>query len=73
VRDYHGEEYKLTERTGMEKLSLSTNAYMKHITARTAGEGKEKLTPMAYLGSTMTRHGEDFAEDSVFGQCLIGV
>jgi len=56
----------------MEKLSIATNAYVKHLTRRTEGEGKEKLTPIAYLGSTMTRHGEDFAEDSVFGQCLVG-
>lgn len=56
----------------MERLSLATNAYMRTVTRRTEGEGKEKLTPIAYLGSSMTRHGEDFAEDSVFGQCLIG-
>lgn len=59
-------------RIGMEKLCLSSNAYMKNLTRRTEGEGKEKLTPIAYLGATMTRHGEDFAEDSIFGQCLVG-
>lgn len=45
--------------------------YVKSLTKRVDGEGKEKTTPIAYLGTTMTRHGEDFEESSKYGQCLI--
>nr|POE65261.1 meiotically up-regulated gene 137 protein [Quercus suber] len=55
---------------GMEKLSRSANAYMKSISKREQGEEKEKQLPVAYFGSAMISHAEDFEPDSEFGQCL---
>ena len=46
------------------------NAYVKTLSKRQEGDDKEKILPIAYLGSTMVSHGEDFEEDSDFGQCL---
>lgn len=58
---------------GMERLQKSMNAYVKTLSKRNEGEDKEKSLPVAYLGSTMVNHGEDFENDSEFGQCLIGM
>ena len=54
----------------MERLQRSMTAYVKSLSKRSEGEDKEKNLPVGYLGSTMTAHGEDFEEDSEFGQCL---
>ncbi len=54
----------------MERLQKSMNAYVKTLSKRQEGDDKEKTLPIAYLGSTMVNHGEDFEEDSDFGQCL---
>ncbi len=56
---------------GMERLQKSMTAYVKTLSKRSEGEDKEKILPVAYLGSSMINHGEDFENDSVFGQCLI--
>ncbi len=48
-------------------------AYVKTLSKRQEGDDKEKILPVAYLGSTMVNHGEDFEEDSEFGQCLMGM
>ena len=58
---------------GMERLQKSMNAYIKTLSKRNEGEDKEKMLPIAYLGSTMVSHGEDFENDSEFGQCLISM
>ena len=55
----------------MERLQKSMTAYVKTLSKRQEGDDKEKILPIAYLGSTMTSHGEDFEDDSEFGQCLI--
>ena len=47
-------------------------AYVKTLSKRQEGDDKEKILPVAYLGSTMVSHGEDFEDDSEFGQCLMG-
>ena len=47
-------------------------AYVKTLSKRQEGDDKEKILPIAYLGSTMVSHGEDFEDDSEFGQCLMG-
>ena len=47
--------------------------YIKTLSKRNEGEDKEKMLPIAYLGSTMVSHGEDFENDSEFGQCLISM
>ena len=46
-------------------------AYVKTLSKRQEGDDKEKILPVAYLGSTMVNHGEDFEDDSEFGQCLM--
>ncbi|MCJ1293472.1 hypothetical protein MMC34_005027 [Xylographa carneopallida] len=58
---------------GMERLQKSMSTYIKTLSKRNEGEDKEKMLPVAYLGSTMLSHGEDFENDSEFGQCLISM
>lgn len=58
---------------GMERLQKSMTTYIKTLSKRNEGEDKEKMLPIAYLGSTLVSHGEDFENDSEFGQCLIGM
>ncbi len=48
-------------------------AYVKTLSKRQEGDDKDKILPVAYLGSTMVSHGEDFEDDSEFGQCLMGM
>lgn len=55
----------------MERLQRSMTAYVKTLSKRQEGDDKEKILPVAYLGSTMVSHGEDFEDDSEFGQCLM--
>lgn len=57
----------------MERLQKSMTTYVKTLSKRNEGNDKEKILPVTYLGSTMLNHGEDFENDSEFGQCLIGV
>ncbi|KAL9041857.1 MAG: hypothetical protein Q9214_003964 [Letrouitia sp. 1 TL-2023] len=58
---------------GMERLQKSMTAYVKTLSKRNEGDDKEKSLPISYLGSTMLHHGEDFENDSEFGQCLISM
>ncbi|MCJ1356579.1 MAG: hypothetical protein MMC33_006574 [Icmadophila ericetorum] len=58
---------------GMERLQKSMTAYVKSLSKRNEGEDKEKMLPVAFMGSTMVSHGEDFENESEFGQCLIGM
>lgn len=55
---------------GMERLQKSMNIYVKSLSKRSDADDKEKTLPIAYLGSTMISHGDDFEPDSEFGQCL---
>ena len=55
----------------MEELQKSMTVYIKSLSKRSDGEHKQ--LPLAYLGQTMSHHGEDFEPDSEFGNCLIGV
>ena len=55
----------------MERLQKSMTTYIKTLSKRNEVEDKEKILPVAYLGSTMVNHGEDFENESEFGQCLI--
>lgn len=61
----------LTFSVGMERLHKSMTTYVKTLSKRNEGNDKEKILPVTYLGSTMLNHGEDFENDSEFGQCLI--
>lgn len=56
--------------TGMNRLQKSMTTYVKGLSKREEGDDKEKNLPVSFLGSTMASHGEDFEEDSEFGQCL---
>jgi hypothetical protein len=56
----------------MDKLQKSMTTYVKTLSKRSEAEDKEKILPIANLGSIMVTHGEDFEQDSEFGQCLIG-
>ncbi|KAL9601736.1 MAG: hypothetical protein Q9219_002347 [cf. Caloplaca sp. 3 TL-2023] len=58
---------------GMQRLQKSMTAYVKTLSKRNEGDDKEKSLPVSYLGSTMVRHGEEFEDDSLFGQCLISI
>lgn len=58
---------------GMERLQKSMTTYVKTLSKRNEGNDKEKILPVTYLGSTMLNHGEDFENDSEFGQCLISM
>jgi hypothetical protein len=49
------------------------STYVKNMQKRENGEDKEKVTPIAWVGQTMVNHGEDFENDSEFGQCLIAL
>jgi hypothetical protein len=54
----------------MERLQKSMTLYIKSISRKEA-EDREKMLPVAFLGSTMISHGQDFQPDSEFGNCLI--
>lgn len=56
----------------MERLHKAMGAYVRAISKRNEGEDKEKLFPIGNLGSVMVGHGEDFASNSEYGQCLTG-
>ncbi|EOO04048.1 putative bar domain-containing protein [Phaeoacremonium minimum UCRPA7] len=59
---------------GADRLQKSMNAYVKWLSRRgETFEDKEKGLPAAYLGRTMISHGEDFENDSEFGNCLIAM
>lgn len=57
----------------MERLQQSTNTYVKSLSKRDQGDGKEKALPVGNFGTTMVSHGDDFEPDSEFGQCLLGL
>jgi hypothetical protein len=54
----------------MERLQKSMTTYVKSLSKTKEAEDKEKTLPIAYLGSCMASHGDDFEPDSEFGQCL---
>lgn len=54
----------------MDRLQQSSTAYIKSLSRRDAGEGKEKQLPVGHFASTLIHHGDDFEPDSEFGLCL---
>ncbi|KAF8463604.1 hypothetical protein BDZ91DRAFT_731269 [Kalaharituber pfeilii] len=58
---------------GMEKLHSSTNMYIKSISKRKEADDREKMLPLDVLAHAMIAHGEEFENDSVFGNCLINM
>ncbi|KAL9060805.1 MAG: hypothetical protein Q9162_000509 [Coniocarpon cinnabarinum] len=72
--DFKGLEQEMNLRQdGMEKLHSSMNTYVKTLSRREHGEGKDKQTPVGNLGMTMVKHGEEFDDGSKFGECLLGL
>lgn len=57
--------------SGMEKLHRSTAAYVKSISRKNEANDRDKSSPIGHLGTTMINHGEDFEQDSEYGNCLI--
>ena len=57
----------------MDRMQQSTSAYIKSLSKRDQGDGKEKQLPVAWFGTTMVSHGDDFEPDSEFGQSLLGL
>ncbi|KAL1590539.1 hypothetical protein WHR41_00598 [Cladosporium halotolerans] len=76
VKTDSSEDFKMLEiemqlrQEGMERLNQSTNGYIKSISRRDQGEGKDKQLPVGHFASVLVNHGEDFEPDSEFGQCL---
>ncbi|KAH8652082.1 hypothetical protein BX600DRAFT_386758 [Xylariales sp. PMI_506] len=59
---------------GMERLHKSMNIYTKSLSRRCeAYDDKDKNLPISFLGRTMISHGEDFDQDSEFGNCLLAM
>ena len=58
---------------GMERMNDSASTYLKSLSKRDAGDAKEKQTSIAFFGSAMVAHGDDFDPESEFGQCLMGL
>ncbi|KAB5550798.1 hypothetical protein GE09DRAFT_150106 [Coniochaeta sp. 2T2.1] len=74
------EEFKMLELEmalrydGADRLQKSMNAYVKWMGRRgETFEDKEKGLPTSYLGRTMISHGEDFEQDSEYGNCLVAM
>lgn len=55
----------------MERLQKSMTSYVKTLSKRNEGDDKEKALPVSRLGSSMLNHGEEFEQDSEFGNCLM--
>ena len=56
----------------MKENHKAMNSYVKAISSRNEGEDKDKVLPVGSMGAAMAKHGEDFENDSEFGQCLVG-
>lgn len=76
----HSEEFKALEtemalrHDGMEKLHKSMNVYVKWTGRKCDGfEDKERNTPIGFMAHNMTNHGEEYEEDSEFGNCLVSL
>lgn len=54
----------------MERLQQSSNSYIKSLSRRDQGEGKEKHLPVGHFANVLIAHGDDFEPDSEFGLCL---
>ncbi|KPM34616.1 hypothetical protein AK830_g11962 [Neonectria ditissima] len=80
TRTAHSDEFKMLEnemalrQDGMERLQVSMGGYVKWIARRSEiTNDKERGSPVAHLGRTMAAHGEDFEQDSEFGNCLLSL
>ncbi|KZF22545.1 BAR-domain-containing protein [Xylona heveae TC161] len=67
------EEEMVLRHDGMERLQKGMTVYVKSLSKRSEGDDKEKVLPVALLGSTMISHGEDFDHGSEFGSRLLAM
>jgi len=71
------EEFKMLQaemdlrHEGMDKMHKSMTTYVKWIGKRT--EDKEKMSPVGHVGATYIAHGQDYAPESDYGNCLISM
>ncbi|OLL24278.1 Meiotically up-regulated gene 137 protein [Neolecta irregularis DAH-3] len=56
---------------GMDRLFSSMQIYIKVISKKIEGDDREKTLPVDSLGQSMICHGEEFAQESAFGQTLL--
>lgn len=52
-------------------MHKSMTTYVKWVGKRT--EDKEKFFPVGHMGATYISHGQDYAPESDYGNCLIGM
>ncbi|RKL16567.1 hypothetical protein BFJ68_g5182 [Fusarium oxysporum] len=58
----------------MERMQRSMSGYVKWLSQRNElMDNKERGTPMSSLGRSMATHGEDFEQESEFGNCLLSL
>ncbi|KAI9748920.1 MAG: hypothetical protein M4579_007074 [Chaenotheca gracillima] len=67
------EEEVALRHEGMDRLQKTMTTYVKSLSKTKEAEDKERILPVAYMGSTMVSHGEDFDRDSDFGNCLVSM
>ena len=61
-----------TGQKGIERLHGSVSTYVRGLQEKKQHpETKEKLSPIGNIASVMVHHGQDFDDQSKFGQCLI--
>ncbi|GAB7322777.1 hypothetical protein MBLNU13_g05350t1 [Cladosporium sp. NU13] len=76
VKTDSSEDFKMLEvemalrQEGMERLQQASTSYVKSLSRRDQGEGKEKHLPVGHLANVLIAHGDDFEPDSEFGMCL---
>jgi hypothetical protein len=54
----------------MDRLHRAMSVFVKHVGKRSEGDDRDKQLAVSFLGTTMASHGQDFASDSEFGNCL---
>jgi len=76
VKTDNSDDFKMLEvemtlrQEGMERLQQSSTSYIKSLSRRDQGEGKEKHLPVGHFANVLLAHGDDFEPESEFGQCL---
>ncbi|KAI5300944.1 hypothetical protein KEM55_003774, partial [Ascosphaera atra] len=55
---------------GIDRMDRAMHTYVKYLSKRVAGENKDTPFPVANLGSTMIRQGNDMPRENEFGYRL---
>lgn len=59
-----------TRNTGLEAIHAACSTWMRSLSKKKEGQDKEKGVPVELLGIALFQHGEEFAQDSAYGQAL---